>query len=481
MTTMELTNRIEASMRAALVELVGADPDAIKRETPIEQLDVDSLDLVELRQMMLEEFDAELTRDALAEVKTLRGRGRPDRGCSAMRRVVVTGLGAVTPLGNGARTLHERWLGGVVGIEDGVGRCSEFDPTDTLSHKEARRLDRFSQMAVASAEEALAEAGWADGSAYDPYRVGCIFGTAIGGAQTWRDQIACHEAKGDDSVSVHMIPMMMPNAPSGVVAIRHGFRGPVFATASACASGAHAIGTAARAIRCGDADAVLAGGAESTIDGTAMAAFRNMGALSLKGVSRPFDARRDGFVMAEGAAAMMLEEESAAQARGAQILGEVRGYASTDDAFHITAPAADADSAGRAISGALTDAGADVADVVYVNAHGTGTPFNDVSETKAIKRALGDRAYEIPVSSTKSTIGHTIGAAGAIEAVATLLALRERTAPPTLGFEEPDPDLDLDFVTEGPAQMPAAADPVALSNSFGFGGHNVVLCMGARA
>jgi 3-oxoacyl-[acyl-carrier-protein] synthase II len=278
---------------------------------------------------------------------------------------------------------------------------------------------------------------------------------------------------------------MMGNAASGLLAMRHGLRGPVFGVMSACASGAHAIGAAARMIESGEAQAVLAGGAEATLTPLTKAAFAAMEATSPTGISRPFDARRDGFVMGEGAGVLVLESEELARERGARVLGEVLGYAATSDAHHLTAPDPSGDSAALAISRALADAGLTPDELDYVNAHGTSTPLNDRSETTALKRALGsDRARQIPVSSTKSAIGHLLGAAGAVEAIATVLALRDRVAPPTLGYEQREVGLDLDYVPDGPRPLQLRMNgrgpkpAVAISNSFGFGGHNAVLCLG---
>jgi 3-oxoacyl-[acyl-carrier-protein] synthase II len=394
------------------------------------------------------------------------------------RTVVITGLGAVTPLGVGARTLHERWASGESGIADGVGACTEFDPKEHLSVKEARRLDRFAQFALVAAGEALEQAGWNGESPYDPLRVGCVLATGIGGQETIETQLNVMRDKGPRMVSPLGIPMYMPNAAAAGVSMKYGLQGQAYGVVSACSGGAHAIGSALRMIQYGDADAAVAGGTEATLTPFSIACFESMQALSPTGVSRPFDARRDGFVMGEGAGALVLEEEEAARARGATILGEVAGYGSTSDAFHLTAPEPSGGPASRAIELALADAGLTPDDVAYVNAHGTSTPLNDAAETAAIKRALGDeRAHKVPVSSTKSAIGHLLGAAGAVEAIATAEALRTRIIPPTLGYEVPDPDCDLDYVP-GEARPLIAANggpPAAISNSFAFGGHNVAL------
>jgi 3-oxoacyl-[acyl-carrier-protein] synthase II len=396
------------------------------------------------------------------------------------RRVVITGMGAVTPLGVGARTLHERWASGVSGIADGAGACDEFEPKDHLSIKEIRRLDRFSQLALVAAGEALAQAGWEDEIPYDSLRVGCVIATGIGGQHTIETQLDVMRDKGPRMVSPLGIPQYMPNAAAAAVSMKYGLRGQAFGVVSACSGGAHAIGTAVRMIQYGDADAAVAGGAEATLTPFSFACFESMQALSPTGTSRPFDARRDGFVMGEGSGALVLEEAGAARARGATVLGEVAGYGSTSDAYHLTAPEPTGGPAARAIELALADAGLVPGDVAYVNAHGTSTQLNDAAETAALKRALGDeRAHQVPISSTKSAIGHLLGAAGAVEAIATAETLRTRVIAPTLGYEVPDPDCDLDYVP-GEARPLIASNggpPTAISNSFAFGGHNVALVL----
>jgi 3-oxoacyl-[acyl-carrier-protein] synthase II len=398
------------------------------------------------------------------------------------RRVVVTGVGAVTPLGVGADALHNRWVAGECGIVDGAGACTDFDPTEHLSIKEARRTDRFSQLALVASGEALAQAGWDSGGrdAYDPQRVGCVLATGIGGIHTVESNHDVMRDKGARAVSPLGVPSYMPNAGVAAVAMKYGIHGQTFGVVSACASGAHAIGSALRMIQYGDADAVIAGGSEATLTEFGFACFNALQALSKEGISRPFDARRDGFVMGEGAGVLLLEEEEAARARGATILGHVLGYAATSDAYHLTAPDPSGGQASNAISLALRDAGKTAQEIDYVNAHGTSTPLNDAVETKALKHAFGEeRAKQIPVSSTKSAIGHLLGAAGAVEAVATLAALRARVIPPTLGYEVPDPELDLDYVPgeARPLIMSNGRPPAAISNSFAFGGHNVTLVL----
>ena len=396
------------------------------------------------------------------------------------RRVVITGVGAVTPLGVGSQPLIERWSAGESGIEDGFGRCLEFDPLDFLSKKEARRCDRFAQMAIVAAAEAIDQAGGVEGLPYEPHRIGCVIGTGIGGLPSLEENQRKMIERGEKAVSPLAVPLMMGNAAAAAVAMRHGLHGHTYGVVSACAAGAHALGDASRIIRAGDADVVVSGGAEAAISGVAIAAFAAMEATSPTGISRPFDARRDGFVMGEGAGVLVLEEKDAAEARGAEILGELLGYGATCDGYHLTAPQPEGTEAARAISLAVADAGLTAVDIDYVNAHGTSTPLNDRSETMALKLALGERAGDIPVSSTKSSIGHLLGAAGAVEAIATIEALRRREAPPTVGWEEPEEGLDLDYVPGRSKPIENGEGPlVAVSNSFGFGGHNAVLCLAA--
>ena len=395
--------------------------------------------------------------------------------------VVVTGVGAVTPLGIGAAALYERWAAGVCGIADGEGRCADFVATEHLSVKEARRADRFTQLALVASDEALADAGWGDEPPYERGRIGSIVGTGIGGIGTIEANDRAMFDGGPKHVSPLAVPLMMGNAAAAAVSMRHSLRGPCFGTVSACSSGADAIGMAIRAIRYGDAQAVVTGGAEAALTPLSRAAFGALDALSESGVSRPFDARRDGFVMGEGAGVLVLENGETARARGARILAVARGYGATADAHHVTAPQPDGEGAAAAIARALEDAGVAPSELVYVNAHGTSTQLNDRAETIALKKALGEHAAQIPISSTKSAIGHLLGAAGAVEAIATILALRARLIPPTLGWEQRDGDLDLDYVPDRarPLELDAGRRPLAISNSFGFGGHNAVLCLEA--
>lgn len=396
------------------------------------------------------------------------------------RRCVITGVGAVTPLGVGSRTLHERWVAGESGIEDGLGRCDDFEPADFLSKKESRRSDRFTQLAICAAHEAIDGAGWVEELPYDPDRIGCVVGTGIGGIGTIEDQHNILLEKGEKAVSALSVPMMMSNAAPGAIAMRYGLHGPNWGVVSACAAGAHAIGSAARLVQMGEVDAIVTGGAEAGVTLLARVAFGRMRATSKVGISRPFDAERDGFILGEGAGALVLEDGDAAEARGAEVLGEILGYGATADGFHLTAPEPGGVGAARAITHALEEANVTPAELHYVNAHGTSTELNDRAETEALKLALGDHARRIPVSSLKSAIGHLLGASGAVELVATLNALRERVAPPTLNYSTPDEGLDLDYVprvAKPLANGTAATRAIGISNSFGFGGHNAVICI----
>jgi 3-oxoacyl-[acyl-carrier-protein] synthase II len=392
------------------------------------------------------------------------------------RRVAITGIGAVTPLGTGAAPLHARWAAGESAIEGGLARCSEFEPTEHLSKREARRADRFTQFALVAAREALDRAGWRDEPPYDPVDVGCVVGTGIGGIATIEEQ---HTILGENrSVSPLCVPQMMPNAAAGQIAMRYGLKGESLGAVSACAAGTQAIGAGLRMVQHGDAKACVVGGTEAGITPLSIAAFGEMGATSDKGISRPFDLKRDGFVMGEGAGILVLEDAEEAALRGAPVLAYLDGYGATADAHHLTAPDPEGAGAARAIRRALADAGREPGEVDYVNAHGTSTPLNDASETLALRAALGERAEDVPISSLKSSIGHLLGAAGAVEAVATVLALDAAVAPPTLNLDQPDPELGLDFVPGESRQLARNGRPLAaISNSFGFGGHNAVLCL----
>ena len=392
-----------------------------------------------------------------------------------MRDVVVTGRGVVSSIGEGADAFVDALLERRSGLSDGLGRCEEFDPEVAMTPKEARRADRFSQFALAAADQAMAEAGLPDG--IDQERLGVVMGTGVGGLETLEREVRAFIERGDRAVSPLFVPMMMPNAAAGHIAMRYGAHGPGFSVASACATGGHAIGEAARMIARGEADAVVAGGTEAAMTDICLAAFRRMGALSRQGLSCPFDARRDGFVMGEGAGVVILEAAEHAQARGATVRARVAGYGASNDAFHITAPDEDGAGATKAMRAALADADAAAGDVGYINAHGTSTPFNDRIETLAVHRVF-DNGSAPPISSTKSAIGHLLGAAGAVEAVAVIGALERGVLPPTLNYEEPDPECDLDCVPDGPREAPGLE--LALSNSFGFGGQNACLAL-ARA
>ncbi|HEX2086017.1 MAG TPA: beta-ketoacyl-[acyl-carrier-protein] synthase family protein [Solirubrobacteraceae bacterium] len=396
-----------------------------------------------------------------------------------MSEVAVTGLGAVTPLGVGAEELNRRWASGVTGISDGLGRCDEFEPADFLSVKELRRSDRCTQLATVAADEALRAAGWIDdGLPYPSERIGCVIATGVGGMTSFEVAYDILRDDGPDRVPPLTIPLIMPNAAAAAIAMRHGLQGECYGVVSACAASAAAIGTAYRLIHCGDLDAVVVGGTESAIGSLAVAAFANMGATSPCGISRPFDVERDGFVLGEGAAAIVLESAGAARRRGAPLAGRLLGYGASCDAYHLTMPGREGRQAARAIRTALADAELRPDDVDYVNAHGTSTPLNDRSETSAIKSALGEHAYKIPISSTKSTTGHLLGASAAVETVATLLALRDGVAPPTLGLETPEEGLDLDYVPHTARPIPnGRGERIALNNSFGFGGHNSVMVL----
>jgi 3-oxoacyl-[acyl-carrier-protein] synthase II len=401
----------------------------------------------------------------------------------------ITGVGAVTPVGVGAETLYERWRDGVCGLEDGVGECRGFDPSEFMSRKQARRTERFVQFGVVASREAADQAGWEDAKApYAPERVACVLGVSLGGTQVLFDQYEVLTAQGPDAVWPLTVPVSMPNAMPAVLAMVHGFHGESRSIASACSSSAQAIGEGLRMLRQREADAVIVGGAEACLTPFVIAAFKMAGALSPSGICRPFDRRRDGFVMAEGAGILILEDTEKAQERGAEILGYISGYGSTTDGYHLTAPAEDGKICAYAIRHALEDAGRAPEAVDHVNAHGTSTDANDRAETNALKVALGEHAREIPISSTKSVVGHSIGGAGAVEAIATLHTLRNGVVPPTVGLEEPDEDLDLDYVPGKAVPLPPPASGfnangdgrrVAVSNSFAFGGHNAVLVIEA--
>ncbi len=407
------------------------------------------------------------------------------------RRVVVTGLGCVTPVGNDVATTWRALLDGVSGAApitrfDASGfpvrfaaEVKAFDPNDYMERKEAKRADTFTQYAVAAAVQAMTDAGLGEHTGYAPDRTGVIIGSGIGGLQTFEEQHDTYRARGPGKISPFFIPMYIVDIAAGIVSMRFCARGPNYATVSACASSAHAIGDATRVIQYGDADVMLAGGAEATVTPMAIGGFANMRALSERNdspatASRPFDATRDGFVMGEGSAVVILEELEHARARGARIYAEIAGFGMTADAYHLTAPAPDGEGAQRAMRLAITDARLTPADVQYVNAHGTSTQANDLNETAAIKRVFGDASRDLNVSSTKSATGHMLGAAGAVEAMVTALALHEGKIPPTINYSVPDPACDLNYT---PNAAVAREITAALSNSFGFGGHNASLAL----
>jgi 3-oxoacyl-[acyl-carrier-protein] synthase II len=394
------------------------------------------------------------------------------------RRVVVTGVGAVTPLGVGADPLHYRAVAGDSGIIDGIGHCQEFTPEEFLSRREIRRTDRFCQLALGAATEALAQAGWSDGLPYPAERVSCVIGSALGGLRTAESEVDVLRGRGADHVSSLLTAMMMGNAAAAHLAMRYSLHGESYSVAAACAAGSQAIGAGLRMVRAGEVDAVVVGGAEAATSPLVQASFRNAGVLSSSGRSVPFDRERDGLLLGEGAGVLVLEDAELAAARGAVILGEVAGYGASSDAYHLTSPDPAVTAAASAVTRALADAGVDAEDVRYINAHGTGTQLNDVTEAAALRRALGPAVERTPISSSKSCLGHLLGAAGAVEAIVALQALRLATAPPTVGLRHPDERLgELDHVV---AARPLTAGPrgmSALSTSFGFGGHNAAVVL----
>jgi 3-oxoacyl-[acyl-carrier-protein] synthase II len=406
-----------------------------------------------------------------------------------VRRVVVTGLGAITPVGN---TAPETWRAAVVG-KSGIGWIStfetdglpvriaaevkDFDPTGLASPKELRRLDRNVLLALGAAKEAVADANL---NGFDPMRVGIVFGSAIGGFIGIMEQEQVLRERGADRVSPYFIPNVLVDSASGQLAISLGIRGPNYAPVSACATGSHAVGEGAETIRRGDADAILAGGTEACLHPLILAGFTAMRGLAVEDedpprASRPFDATRAGFVMGEGACVLVLEELEAAQARGAKIYAEVLGYGASNDAYHMAAPEPEAVGVAEMMRSALERAQVEPERVGYINAHGTSTPLGDAAETKAIKDVFGEHAYELAVSSTKSVMGHCFGAAGAIEAMMCVLAVRDGVLPPTINYREPDPACDLDYV---PNESRETEVEVALSNAMGLGGHNACVLIG---
>ena len=408
-----------------------------------------------------------------------------------MRRVAITGLGAVTPLGNDLSTTWAGLTGGRSGIAEIqafdatdfpvkiAGEVKDYDPAGATTPKEVRKLDRNVLFALTAAKEALADADM-NGHRYEPERLGVIVGNCIGGFNELMRQHDVLRERGPDRVSPTFLANVLVDSASGQLAIELGFRGPNYAVVSACATGSHALGEAAELVRRGDADAVIAGGTESCIHPLILAGFCSMRGLAVGDgdpakAARPFDARREGFVMAEGAAVFVLEELEAARARGARVYAEVLGYGASNDAHHMLQPDPESGGVVSMMRAALDRAGVDPSQVDYINAHGTGTPLGDLAETQAIKEVFGDHAYEMAVSSTKSMLGHMFGAAGAIEAMACVLAIHESVLPPTINYEEPDPDCDLDYV---PNEAREAHVRVALSNAMGLGGHNGCVLIG---
>jgi beta-ketoacyl-acyl-carrier-protein synthase II len=407
-----------------------------------------------------------------------------------MERVVITGMGTVNSIG---LNVQESWTNAINGVS-GVGPITLFDSTPLGVHfaaeakyfeperymdaKEARRRDRYEQLGAAAAKEAIENSGLEVTEA-NAGRIGVLVSSAIGGIKSLQDAVLMNHTEGPRRVSPFLIPMLMPNGAAGMIAIDHQIKGPCFSVASACASGSDGIGMAFMMIRAGMIDAALAGAAEMTICPVGVAAFDRVGAMSRRNddyskAPQPFDKNRDGLVMGEGAAVIVLERESHAKARGANILAELAGYGATADAFHVTAPHEKGEGGAAAMLMAMESAQADVDDLGYINAHGTGTPLNDQSETRAVKAAFGEKAYNIPISSTKSMTGHMMGATGALEAIFCVQAIREGILPPTIHYDTPDPECDLDYI---PNKAREKKIDLAISNAFGFGGHNAVLAI----
>ncbi len=406
-----------------------------------------------------------------------------------MSRVAVTGVGAVSPLGLDAPSTWRAAVAGESGIDwigafdttdlpiRIAGEVTGFDPLAVASAKDARKLERNVLFALSAAREALTDSGL---SGFDPARVGIIFGSAVGGITTVAEQAAVLRERGPDRVSPSFLPNILVDTASGQLAISLGIKGVNYAIVSACATGSHTIGEAAEVIKRGDADAIIAGGTEACIDPLILAGFTAMRGLAAEDehpphASRPFDATRAGFVMAEGCGAVVLEDWDRAEARGAEIYAEVLGYGASNDAHHLAQPEPEAEGVAAMMRSALGRSGVDPAEVGYLNAHGTSTPLGDLAETKAIKDVFGDHAYALAVSSTKSMMGHTFGAAGAIEAIMCILALRDGILPPTINYREPDPACDLDYV---PNEARRVRVDVALSNAMGLGGHNGCVVLG---
>ncbi|MQC17926.1 MAG: beta-ketoacyl-[acyl-carrier-protein] synthase II [Chloroflexi bacterium] len=405
------------------------------------------------------------------------------------RRVVVTGIGILSAVGAGRDVTWENLIAGKNGIDHTTlvevadlpsrvaGEVPDFDVSTYVDRKGARRMDRFTQLAVNAAGEALDQSGLDTAAEGD--QIGCMIGSGIGGIGTLEAEFDVFFHKGPNRVSPLLVPMFIPDMAAGQTSIRFGLRGPNYNTVSACASGADAIGTAFEVIRRGDAVAMVAGGAEACVTRMSIAAFANSQALSTNNdpntASRPFDVDRDGFVIGEGAGILVLEDREHAEARGAHIYAEVISYGQSADAFHVTAPSENGEGAARAMNIAITKAGISASEIDYVNAHGTSTPLNDKFETMSIKTVFGEGAYAVPISSTKSMIGHTLGAAGGIESAVTILSIINQKIHGTIHLETPDPNCDLDYVSDGPRDL---GIKYAMSNSLGFGGHNSSLLFG---
>ena len=404
------------------------------------------------------------------------------------RRVVITGMGVVSPIGIGVKEFEE----GIFSGKNGIKKITHFDTSsyksriggeitnlnvgDYLSPKDIRRMDRFTQFGMIAAIEAIEQAGL-NVNSKNSEKIGVLVGSGVGGLQTVEREKAVLMEKGPQRVSPFLVPMLITNIASAYIAIKYGFRGPNLSISTACATGTHAIGEAFRMIQRGEADAMVAGGAEAAITPLGLAGFCAMRALSTRNdeperASRPFDRERDGFVIGEGAGILILEELEFARKRGANIWAEVIGFGMSSDAYHITQPVADGRGIRIAMENALKDAKVNLQDVDYINAHGTSTPLNDRVETKSIKDLFKDRAYEIPVSSTKSMTGHLLGATGGVEAIACILAIQRKRVPPTINYEFPDPDCDLDYVPNEAREVDVR---IAMSNSMGFGGHNATI------
>jgi 3-oxoacyl-[acyl-carrier-protein] synthase II len=407
------------------------------------------------------------------------------------RRVVVTGMGVITPVGNDVATTWRSLIEGKSGTAPitkfdasnfpvkFAAEVKGFNPLDYMDRKEARRADQYTQYAVAAARQAMTNADLVERNGMDPDRIGVIIGSGIGGLKSFEEQHDVYRERGVGKISPFFIPMFIADIAAGIVSMMFNAKGPNYATVSACATSAHAIGDAYRTIQYGDADIMITGGAEATVTPMAIGGFANMKALSERNdspetASRPFDATRDGFVMGEGAGILILEELEHALGREAKIYAEIVGYGATGDAYHLTAPAPDGEGAQRAMKRALKDAGLEPKDIQYINAHGTSTPANDFNETRAIKAVFGDEAKKVNVSSTKSATGHMLGAAGAVEAVVSTMVVGSGIIPPTINYHHPDPELDLNYTPNASVKRDVNA---VLSNSFGFGGHNTTLAI----